>query len=74
MIEVRLINDQTVVLNSELIELIEATPDTIISLTTGKKMIVRESVDEVVDKIVDFRRRVGIVVKDVTRAEDTPVQ
>ncbi|HOP80353.1 MAG TPA: flagellar FlbD family protein, partial [Armatimonadota bacterium] len=59
MIEVSLINGSQIVLNSDLIEFIEATPDTIISLSTGKKVIVRESVSEVVDKIVEFRRKVG---------------
>ncbi|MHB1191319.1 MAG: flagellar FlbD family protein, partial [Armatimonadota bacterium] len=43
MIELRLINDTSIVLNSDLIEHIEATPDTIIALSTGKKMIVKES-------------------------------
>ena len=59
MIELRLINDTPIVLNSDLIEFLEATPDTVISLSTGKKMIVRESVTEVIDKIVEFRRRIG---------------
>ena len=63
MIELRLINDTSIVLNSDLIEFIEATPDTIISLSTGKKMIVKESVQEVVDRIIDFRRKIGIAVK-----------
>jgi flagellar protein FlbD len=64
MIDLRLINDIHIVLNSDLIEFLEATPDTVISLSTGKKMIVRESVQEVVDKIVEFRRRIGISAKD----------
>ena len=59
----RLINDTHIVLNSDLIEFIEATPDTVISLSTGKKMMVKESVDEVIEKIVRFRGRIGIVTK-----------
>ena len=59
MINVRLINNEEIVLNSDLIEFMEATPDTIISLSNGKKMIVRDSVREIVDKIVDYRRRLA---------------
>jgi len=59
MIKLRLINDSNVVLNSDMIESIDATPDTLISLSTGKKMMVKESVTEVVARIVEFRRLVG---------------
>jgi flagellar protein FlbD len=44
------------VINSDLIEFIEATPDTLITLTTGRRVIVRESIDQVLDKIVKFRQ------------------
>ncbi|MFH1485780.1 MAG: flagellar FlbD family protein [Chloroflexota bacterium] len=44
------------VVNAELIELIEATPDTVISLSNGRKLIVRESVAEIIDKVLDFKR------------------
>ncbi len=59
MIELSLINDTHIVLNSDLIEFMEATPDTVISLSTGKKVIVKESVAEVIGKVVRFRRRLG---------------
>ena len=48
MIEVTRLNGTTVLINSDLIETVEETPDTVISLTTGKKFIVK-----------DRRRRVG---------------
>lgn len=43
-------------MNAELIETLEATPDTIVSLTTGKKLMVVESVDQVIDKVMAYRR------------------
>ena len=43
MIEVTRLNGTTVLINAELIELVEETPDTVISLTTGRKLIVKES-------------------------------
>jgi flagellar protein FlbD len=44
------------VLNSDLIEHVDTTPDTVISLTTGHKYVVTESSQEIVDKIIEFRR------------------
>lgn len=58
MIELTRLNHETLVINSDLIEFIETTPDTVISLTTGQKLTVRESSQEVVRRIVDFRRQV----------------
>ena len=43
--------------NSDLIETVEATPDTVVTLTTGKKLIVRETPAEIVALVVEFRRR-----------------
>lgn len=44
------------VINADLIETVEATPDTVITLTTGHKLIVQESPDEVIQLVVDFKR------------------
>jgi flagellar protein FlbD len=46
------------VLNSDLIEHIDVTPDTVITLTTGQILRVRETAEEVVQRIVEFRRRI----------------
>ena len=58
MIQLTRINRVPLVLNSDLIEHVEATPDTVISLTTGQKLVVLESVDEIVRRVIDFRRAV----------------
>jgi len=58
MIRLTRLNHEPVVLNSDLIEHIEETPDTVIMLTNGEILRVRESVDQVVDRIVEFRRRI----------------
>ena len=44
------------VLNAEIIEMIEETPDTVITLTNGKKLIVDEGMDEIVRKVMTYRR------------------
>lgn len=68
MIRVTRINGDPVVVNAEFIEFIEPTPDTVMSLTTGKKMMVRETVDEVIERIVEYRQRVGASLRPVVRA------
>ena len=46
------------VLNSDLIEHMEATPDTVISLVNGQKMVVLESTEDVIQKVIEFRREI----------------
>jgi len=57
MIKVTRFNGKEFFVNADLMEFLEATPDTIISLTTGKKLIVKETVDEVIEKIIEFKSR-----------------
>ena len=59
MIPVNRLNDQQLLINPHLIETIEATPDTVITLTTGKKFVVKDSVPEVVARIVSYRQRIN---------------
>jgi flagellar protein FlbD len=47
------------VINAELIEFIESTPDTVITLTTGKKFVLKDSLDELFDKVVAYRKAIG---------------
>jgi flagellar protein FlbD len=58
MIRLTRLNHVPIVLNADLIEHIEVTPDTVIVLTTGQRFMVLETADEVVDKVVEFRRSV----------------
>ena len=55
------LNDQTFTVNSDLIETLEQTPDTVIVMTTGNKYVVKESPEEIIDKIVEFKRRIYAV-------------
>ncbi|MCA9305475.1 MAG: flagellar FlbD family protein [Phycisphaerales bacterium] len=56
MIVLTRLNGQPFVLNADLIRTIEQTPDTTISLTTGERMVVSESLREVVDRAIDYAR------------------
>jgi flagellar protein FlbD len=58
MIHVTRINRVPLVLNSDLIEHVEATPDTVISLINGQKFMVLESADEIIRRIIGFRRQI----------------
>jgi flagellar protein FlbD len=46
------------VVNCDIIQYVEKTPDTIITLTTGDKLIVRESAEEVIEKVIKFKRSI----------------
>jgi len=57
MVKLTKINNQEFYINSDLMEFIESTPDTIISLTTGKKVIVKESAEDVIQKIIEYKSK-----------------
>jgi flagellar protein FlbD len=56
MIEVTKLNGVKVLVNPDLLELVEETPDTVLSFTTGRKLIVKESRQEVKSLVKSFRR------------------
>lgn len=58
MIKVTRLDNSELIVNSDMIEFVEITPDTILTLTDGKKILVRETPDEVIEKIIEFRNRV----------------
>jgi len=58
MIVVKKINGQEIVVNCELIETIEFTPHAVLSLTTGEKLIVDETRDEILKKIINYKRAI----------------
>jgi flagellar protein FlbD len=57
MIKVTRLDGTEYLINPHQIEAIESNPDTTLALLTGKRVIVREAADEVVERIVAYRRR-----------------
>jgi flagellar protein FlbD len=58
MIQLTRLNHVPLIVNSDLIEHVEVTPDTVIALTTGQKFLVLESAEDVVDRVIQFRRAI----------------
>lgn len=56
MIHLTRINHRPLVVNAELIEHVETTPDTVVSMTTGEKFVVVQTADEVVERVIAYRR------------------
>ncbi len=60
MIELTKINQQKFYLNPNLIEIIEVLPDTLITITNGKKYYVMESVEEIIERVEIYYRKINI--------------
>ncbi|MGI5901186.1 MAG: flagellar FlbD family protein [Desulfitobacteriia bacterium] len=56
MIYVTKLNNKQFAINPDLIETLEAAPDTVITLTNNNKYIVKDSIEEIRDRIMEFRR------------------
>jgi flagellar protein FlbD len=70
MIQLTRLNNQPLVVNCDLIKFVEKAPDTVLTLTTGEKIVVREAYEEVLAKIVEFRR--SIFLGPSPKAPDSP--
>ncbi len=75
MIQLTRLNQHPLVVNSDLIKLVEQAPDTVITLVSGEKIVVRESAQEVLERVVQFRRAVlqGTVLWSDTGSTHPPV-
>lgn len=70
------LNSTKLAINSDLIKFVENAPDTVVTLTTGEKLMVLESMAEIVTKVVEFRRRLfglsPVVASTLEAAVDAP--
>jgi flagellar protein FlbD len=58
MIKVTRLNGKEFVLNAELIQFLEETPDTVVTLVNHEKLVVKESVDEVMNRVTEYQRKI----------------
>lgn len=63
MIKLTRFNGSEFVLNCELIETVEETPDTVISTINGKKLVVKENIEEIVDKVIKYKSKIAFDAK-----------
>ena len=66
MILLKKINSAPIAVNSDLIEFIEETPDTVLTLTNGDKVVVQEPMSEIIDKVVAYRCLVSDAIHKAT--------
>ncbi len=60
MIRVNRLDGSALVINADLIEFVEAIPETIVCLTTGKKIMVKETIDDIINQVAQFKRMSAI--------------
>ncbi len=65
MIEVTRINKTSFIINADWIETVESTPDTVITLTNGKKYIVTETVDDIIKRVIEYKQKTFILNRTV---------
>lgn len=58
MICVTRLNDSELYINPDLIEFVEETPNTVVSFSTGRKVVVKESIEEIIERIVSFKNKI----------------
>ncbi len=63
MIALNRLNNQPIMVNADLIETLESTPDTVVTLTSGNKLIVRDSPAEIQTKIIAYKRRIHVTAE-----------
>lgn len=79
MIHLTRLNNTGLTVNSDLIKFVEQNPDTVITMLNGEKILVRETAEQVLNRIVEFRRRLlsgtgawNLVTASMLHPKDTP--
>jgi flagellar protein FlbD len=73
MIKVTRLNGKEFVVNAELIQFLEETPDTIVTLVNHEKLVVKERMDEIIRRIIEYHRgvRLGLPLQEASRSAKT---
>lgn len=64
MIQLTRLNNTTLALNCDLIKYVEESPDTVITLVNGEKLVVRETARQVIERVREFRRSILVTPGD----------
>jgi flagellar protein FlbD len=71
MITLSRLNGSQFVLNAEYIETIEETPDTVVTLTNGKKLMVKDRLDDVVKRVIEYHRLCNQSIQVIRKEKDS---
>jgi flagellar protein FlbD len=71
MVPLSRLNGEKFVLNADFIEMIEETPDTVVTLTSGKKMMVKDRLDDVVKRVVEYKRLCNQTIQVVRKEKES---
>ena len=66
MIQLTRLNNSRLAVNSDLIKYVEEAPDTVITLLNGEKLLVRETTEQIIERVLDFRRSVLTAISSAT--------
>jgi len=65
MIRVTRINNTQLIINADWIETVEATPDTVITLTNGRKYVVAETVEDIINRVIEYKQKTFILNRTI---------
>ncbi|HHW23189.1 MAG TPA: flagellar FlbD family protein [Clostridiaceae bacterium] len=65
MIKVTRINNTQLIINADWIETVEATPDTVITLTNGRKYVVAETVEDIINRVIEYKQKTFILNRTI---------
>jgi flagellar protein FlbD len=71
MVPLSRLNGEKFVLNADFIEMIEETPDTVVTLTSGKKMMVKDRLDDVVKRVIEYKRLCNQTIQVVRKEKES---
>jgi flagellar protein FlbD len=74
MIALQRLNKESFVLNADFIESVESTPDTVITLTSGKKLMVRNSLEDVVKQVIAYKQMCHQTIRVITGGDTAEKQ
>jgi flagellar protein FlbD len=73
MIQLTRLNNSRLAVNCDLIKYVEQSPDTVITLLSGEKLLVRETTEQVIERVRDFRRSVLSGTPGALRSQESRI-
>lgn len=65
MITLHRLNDSPIMINLDLLETVEITPDTLVTFNSGRKIVVKENIEEITQQVLEFKAKVQLFIKSL---------